>query len=356
MFWCLFSYAQKQKLQHLCNVDSLDKAYTYNQQKREIAYSLKNIGYIYNGDNNIKKSLEYYNRSLRVCEEINDKDGIANLLFNIGKIYNNQGDRKRALDYRDKSTKVSGQIKKQQESANSLNKLAYSYNNKGDLKLALNNYYLSLKIFLDINDKQGIVNTLNNIGTIYINHGDTKPGTGYYDLSLKLKDEIKKRALAIKEEVNNEDGIAYSVNNISSIYFKQQNYRLAKLYSDSALIMAKELGYLKSICKAEGLLAQIDSAMGASVSNTNVEKGNLLMSAKTHYKQYLIYKDSIGKNEFRKTHEDTSAGKLTTSQPQQNKQEIIKATNNGSKKTIIVFIIGSLLFVFIYLFIKKKRK
>jgi tetratricopeptide (TPR) repeat protein len=352
----LFSYAQKQKLPNLCNVDSLSKAYAYNQQKREIAYSLKNIGYIYNGDNNIKKSLDYYNKSLKVCEEINDKDGIANLLFNIGKIYNNQGDRKRALDYRDKSTNISAQIKKQQENANSLNKLAYGYNNKGDLKLALNNYYLSLKIFLDINDKQGIINTLNNIGTIYINHGDTKPGTVYYGLSLKLKDEVKKRALAIKEEVNNEDGISYSMNNISTIYFKQQNYRLAKLYSDSALIMAQELHYLKSICKAESLLAKIDSAMAASVFITNAEKEKLLMSAKAHHKQYLMYTDSIGKNKIQKMNEDTSAGKITASQPQQNNQETIRTTNKGNKKEILIFIIGSLLFVFVYLFIKKKRK
>jgi tetratricopeptide (TPR) repeat protein len=352
----LYSLAQKQKLPHLCNTDSLSKVYTYNQQKREIAYSLKNIGYIYNGDNNIKKSLDYYNRSLKVCEEINDKEGIANLLFNIGKICNNQGNRKQALDYRDKSTKINELAKKKLENANSLNKLAYSYNNKGEVRLALNNYYLSLKIFFDINDKQGIVNTLNNIGTIYINQGDTKQGTGYYDLSLKIKDAVKKRSLAIKEEVNNQDGIAYSMNNIGAIYLSQQNYRFANLYADSALRLAKELNYPISIYKAESLLSKIDSALAASLLTPIQRRGELIMSAEAHYKQYLIYKDRAEKNGIPKASTDTHTVIKLGEQPKQNNQEVIKTTAKVNKKAILILSILGLLLVSIYFFIKKKSK
>jgi|GEM_PF-2393524 tetratricopeptide (TPR) repeat protein len=351
VFFCfiiLFSsllFGQQSK--QLNSLDSLDKEYTKNNEKREIAYSFKNIGSIFNENNNIKQSLTYYYQSLNTYEEINDKEGIAKSLFNIGKIYNTQGDRKTALSYRDKSSKIQKLIDKQIENANSLNKLAFNYNNQSNTKLALDNYHKSLKIYFQLNDKTGIVNSLNNIGTIYINLGDKNRGLTYYDLSLKIKKDSKKRASEIKTEMNNEDGIAYSLNNIASVYLKRKDYLQAETFSDSALIFAKEKNYIKSICKAESLLTIIDSAIAFSALTQKIKKETALLNYKAHYKQYIIYRDSINNQQARTI--DTTINKMPQAALKQN-------VSNRNKSISFISVLFILLLVVIYLLIKRKNK
>jgi tetratricopeptide (TPR) repeat protein len=347
LFFFLRSFSQQPDLGKLRRLDSLTRIYTNNKEAREIAYSLKIIGGIYNGDNNIEQALDYYNRSLQVYEEINDKEGIANSLFNIGKIYNIQQDRKRGLSYRDKSIKIQEQVREKMEAANALNRSAYNYNERSDAGRALDNYYKSLKIYLEINDKPGIINSLNNIGTIYLNKGDKKQGLAYYDLSLKIKKESKKRNADIKAEINNPDRIACSFNNIAAIYLDQKNYTLAHAYSDSALLMAKKLRYPNSICKAESLLTKIDSATANLFSTTPASKKELLSSAGLHHKQYILYRDSVRKPGLQKAFVETqqAAGKPVHAKTGEN-------AGNINRTILFIIIPGGLFLGFAYICIR----
>lgn len=51
------------------------------------------------------KAMEYYNKSLKIREELGDKNEISNSLNNIGNIYYNQCDIPKALEYYNKSFK-----------------------------------------------------------------------------------------------------------------------------------------------------------------------------------------------------------------------------------------------------------
>ncbi|HXB40050.1 MAG TPA: tetratricopeptide repeat protein [Bacteroidia bacterium] len=308
-------------------------------EKREIAYSFKNIGSIYNGDNSIKQSLDYYNRSLKMYEEIKDMEGIANVLFVIGKIYNIQQDRKRALSYKEKSTKLQEQVEKEIGNANRLNKLAYEYNKQGKINEALESYYKSLRIYFEINDKPGIINSLNNMGTIYLNKGDKKQGLAYYDLSLKIKKDSKQRKAEMATEINNQDRVAYSLANIASIYLKQKKYALAGPYSDTALLIAKEYGYTKSICKSESLLAKIDSAAALLVLNSEAKTTALLIRAQAHYKQYLVFRDSVGKQKTQ-----SAAGKKHPSNMMPGEKAEQPAGNMNKTGLFIIISCGVLFF------------
>jgi tetratricopeptide (TPR) repeat protein len=344
IFFCLHAAAQQSVL------DSISLAYNKVSYKREIAYSLKNIGYIYSEDNNIKQALDYYTKSLKVYQEIKDKEGIATSFFNIGKIYNNQGDRKRALHYRDESVKIQAEVKQQQKTANALNKQAYDFYKKADKKRALNYYYKSLKMYFEINDKSGFVNALNNIGTIYLAQNDKQQGLNYYNFSLKIKEESKKRGANIKSEINNPDGIAYSLNNISLIYLAQKKYEFAYAYANDALTYAKETSYFKSVCKAESLLSVIDAALITYTLTSETKKKEILADADAHYKQFIICRDNIGKQPAQKA--DTIkqvVDKLVTA-------TTIKNTSRKNKGITLTLIIVGLLLALLYFFSRRKSK
>ncbi|MCB0408777.1 MAG: tetratricopeptide repeat protein, partial [Flavobacteriales bacterium] len=80
----------------LCNksLSIIKKALKNNVSEKERfsllkskALALNNIGYIYDNKGDIPKALEYFHESLKIKEEINDKQGIASSYNNIGMLY-----------------------------------------------------------------------------------------------------------------------------------------------------------------------------------------------------------------------------------------------------------------------------
>ncbi|HEX7415010.1 MAG TPA: tetratricopeptide repeat protein [Bacteroidia bacterium] len=244
---------------------------------KALAAALNNIGFVYDNQGNAKEALDYFSRSLKLREQINDKHGMAEALNNIGLIYDKQGQIKEALEYYTRSLKLNEQIKNKQGIASSLNNIGFVYNNQGQIKEALDYFTRSLKIREQINDKQGIAISLNNIGGIYKNQGQLKEALDYLSRSLK-----------IQEQINDKQGIAYSLNNIGGIYLKEKKYALALAYSDSSLAVAKQIGYAKEIRNAEKQLTNIYKEMGDKAR------------AFDHYEQYIIYKDSLSNQETQK--------------------------------------------------------
>src|SRR3954453_22863594 len=55
------------------------------------AYALKNLGLVYYTQGKYVETLDYWNRSLAMFEEVKDDVGISNLLNNIAAIYFDQG-------------------------------------------------------------------------------------------------------------------------------------------------------------------------------------------------------------------------------------------------------------------------
>ncbi len=118
--------------------------------KRGLADGYNNLGFIYNNQGDIPKALEYFDKSLKLQEELKDKQGIAEALGNIGVIYYFQNDKEKALDY----------------------------------------YTKALKLREELGIKEDIANSLNNIGTLYYMMGKMKEALDYSTRSLKLQEEI----------------------------------------------------------------------------------------------------------------------------------------------------------------------
>jgi len=109
------------------------------------------IGIIYSDLGDYTKALDYYERALKIKEEISDISGIAHTLNNIGNAYKEQGNYSEALEY----------------------------------------YKNSLKIKEEISDKRGMVNTMTNIGIIYL-----------VQKNFELAIQWCKEGFSISEEIN----------------------------------------------------------------------------------------------------------------------------------------------------------
>jgi len=283
-----------------------------------LASAFNNIGYLtqqQQGD--VPKILEYYNKSLKINEEIKNKDGIAYSLHNIGFIYEDQGDIPKALEYYHRSLKISEEIQDKQGMTESLNNMAVIYDLQGDLSKALECYNRCLEINEEIKNKDGIARSLNNIGSVYGIKGDIKKALVYFNKSLNIRKEINDKmgvanslinlgnmhekqgniskaldcfykSLEIREEVKDKKGIASSLNHIASAMLEKGLVNDALRFASRSLQTARELGYPAHIYRAAATLKLI------------FQKQSKFKEALEMHELEIFMRDSINSAETRK--------------------------------------------------------
>jgi len=313
--------------------------------KSGIATSLNNIGYVYQAQGDIHKALEYYHKSLKIFEELGYKKGIAMSLNNIGIIYDDQGDIPKALEYYHKSLKINEEIGARLGIAYSLNNIGIIYDNQGDIPKALEYFHKSLKINEEIGDKKGIAMSLNNIGSIYNDQGELPKALEYYHKSLK-----------IREEIGNKIGIAMSLSNIGGVEMKQGAMALAENHLQRSLKLAREVGSprwisassysLSKLAKKQGKyelamqMYELHIQMKDSMNNEATQKATVQQEAKYEY-------------EKQKTIDDAEHDKLLAiEQEAKAKQKVITIAIGVSLGLVVLFLI----FVFNRLRVTKKQK
>ncbi len=259
--------------------------------KKGLAEAYNNLAFIYNNQGDIPKALDYFGQSLKLQQEVGSQLGVAELLGNMGAMYHNQNDMNKALEYGLKSLEIREKIGDKEGIAHSLNNIGSVYYKQNNMHKSLVYYGKSMKLQEEIGDKLGIAYSLNNIGGAYFHEGDIFKALDYYIRSLK-----------IREEIDDKQGIVASLHNIGVVYLdlsskkdvpagglshikfklgKANNLKLALGYTDSSLVLSKKLRLPENTRNAERLISRIDSA------------GGNYASAFQHYKQYIIYRDSI---------------------------------------------------------------
>jgi len=342
-----------------------------------VAYMLFNIAYIYSNQNNFEKAIEYYHKCYDVSVEAKDDTKMANALSNVANIYNNQGNIPKAIDYWTKGLKIQEKAGNKQGAAVSLNNIGFVYSNLGDTN-ALSFFRKSLKLNKEIGDKRGEAYVLNNIGLVYANTNNIPKALEYYTISIKLKEEIgdtyglagsynnlgtisnKKgnylesinyftKGLTLYKEISNKAGIALTYNSLAGAYLRSLSAhknslpykKIALAYCDSSLVIAKEIGFPVSIRDAEHTHSKIDSALG-----------NFAV-AYEHYKQFVIYKDSINNEGTRKasiksqlTYEFEK--KEAVIKEQQEKERLVAKEKARFQQIVIWSVIFGLLLVVVF--------
>ncbi len=258
---------------------------------KHLANAINNLGYIAQQRGNPKKAIEYYDKSLKTRETIDDKSGIATSLNNIAQIYANEGAIDKAIEYHHKSLRIREQIHEKIGIAMSLNNLGYIFDNQGDIPKALEFYHKSLAIKEEINDKRGMAESFINLGLIYSKLNDTTKALEYYQKSLALAESIQdkraiaftsinlgsiykkrqeplnalvnfKRSLALMEQIQDKKGIANALTNIGLLYNEMDSVGKALQYHHLSLRLSEEMGEKDGMAYTLNFIADLNLKKG----------------------------------------------------------------------------------------------
>ncbi len=322
--------------------------------KEGMSESYIHIGIIHRLQGNYPRALEYYQKSLKIDEELGDRNGMSYCYGNIGIIHHIQGNYPRALEYYQKSIKITEELGDRKGMSISYNNIGLIYWNQGNypkvhpvkrdslFNRALEYYQKSLKIREELGDRKGISDSYNNIGIIHYEQGNYSRALEYYQKSLK-----------ITEELGDRDGIATSLGNIAGLNIELKNYTNAIVEANKSLNIAKEIGalHLERIAY-EHLFASYDS----------------LRNYKKAYYYHKLYKqtnDSLFNEEKNEKITEMETRYETEKKEQQikllNKDKELQKTQLNKQKLIIWSGAGGLLLVitlafFIYRGYRQKQK
>jgi signal transduction histidine kinase/DNA-binding response OmpR family regulator len=130
------------------------------------------IGYIHDQLEDYTSSLEHYNYSLQILEEIKSNGRIGELYDLMGQVHFKKGDNDFALEYYRRALDINLEIGRINEEAKNYMHMGSVIEKEGDHTSALEYYYKSREISERIGDKKGSAEVYLNIGRLRFKEGD----------------------------------------------------------------------------------------------------------------------------------------------------------------------------------------
>jgi class 3 adenylate cyclase len=232
------------------------------------ALALKNIGIGYYYQGKYLETLEYWNESLKIFEQLKDDIGVANLLNNIAAIYAEQGDDAKGLDYSLQSLKLSEQAGDKLRILSALNTVgSIYYNKKATWDKALDFLLKALPLCEEIGNNEALGVISENIGEIYFEKGDDVKAKNYFEKSIKV--------------LGNSPNSPFAYNGMGKMYLKEGDFEQALNYHEKALAIAEKL---------DGKLHMVRSLQG--IANVYIKK-NDYASALTYYNRATVLAEQM---------------------------------------------------------------
>jgi tetratricopeptide (TPR) repeat protein len=219
----------------------LDKALEYFEKalkldeelgsKEGMAIGLGNVGIVYGIKGELEKALEYHEEALKLDEELGRKEGIAADLGNVGIVYKIKGELDKALEYHRRALKLHEELGSKEGMAAGYGNIGIVYQTKGELDNALEYFEKALKLDEELGIKEGMANQLGNIGIVYVIKGELDKALEYH-----------RKALKLDEELGSKEGMAADLGNIGNVYGIKGELDKALEYFEKALKLDEELG------------------------------------------------------------------------------------------------------------------
>ncbi|MCB9446422.1 MAG: tetratricopeptide repeat protein [Ardenticatenaceae bacterium] len=195
---------------------------------------------------NFSQALPFFQRSLKIWQEIGDKYGEGTTLNNISQIFKARGDYDTALDFLQRSLKISQEIGDKSGEGTTLNNISQIYDARGDYDTALDFLQRSLKISQEIGDKYGEGTTLNNMAT-------TAHARGDYDTAL----DFLQRSLKISQEIGDAAGFCATMFNMGFMHWQNGEQDEAMSAWISAYQIARKINLAQVLQALDGLAGQL---------------------------------------------------------------------------------------------------
>lgn len=290
------------------------------------------LGVLKRRKSKFQEAISHYLKALAYFEKEKDTGNIADIYHNIGVIHKFQKDYKTSFEYLDKSIALNTSIKNIKGTGITFLLKGSNYRSLKKVDSAEFYYNKAKKIFLDINYTKGIGQVNNSLVIVYLRTNREKEAI---ELSEKNIERCKKNT----ENLN----LVNNYIDISAIYYKKKEYRIAGKYIDSAIRISKKEGFKGKLASAYNK----KSRLWYRLKNYK--------SAYFSHRKYKQYSDSLFNiDNTRKLQELELNYKF-----QQEKREVqLLADNESAKKKIylILFIITLFLSAIIAFLIKRDFK
>ena len=234
-----------------------------------VAYAHKNIGIANYKKGNYVETLNNWNESLKVFEQLNDQTGISNMLSNIAAVYGEQGNEEKGLEYSLRSLAIAEKLGNKLRIYSALNAIGSIYYQKTATKAKALEYLIpALPLCVELGDSSALGTISENIGEIYMYFGKYDSAKYYYEKSIsaftnnnanvsfaynglgKLSKRLGKfdeafkyhdRAYEIAKNLESKPHMVKSLDGVGNVYDTLKNYRSALDYFLKAASIAKEI-------------------------------------------------------------------------------------------------------------------
>ncbi|MGC1120327.1 MAG: tetratricopeptide repeat protein [Candidatus Methanofastidiosia archaeon] len=209
----------------------LEESLDFINDKERMARICNSLGTIIVNLGEWDKALNYYEKSLRIFEDIGDIHGMAMTYCNIGAVYYQEGEWDKALECHEKDLRISKELGNKHDIALAYGNLGLVYHGKGELDKALECHEKCLEVSEKAGDTYGMAMAYGNLGLVYYDNGELDKALEYH-----------KKDLEIYEEMGDTHGIARAYCNLGEAYHRKGEWNLAIECNKKSLKILKEMG------------------------------------------------------------------------------------------------------------------
>lgn len=259
------------------------------QYIKPIVKAYSNFANLERGNNNFEQAARLFNTADSLSSFINDNNYKASILNGMGNLYLYNNDYKKSLSFYYKSLQLDS-VKPQFVSAAYTN-MAASFINLQNYDSAIVYTFKAIKLKEKINSISGLAQVYNNLGVCFIEVNNFKEARKYLNLSL--------------EKYENEKSISGKIkvyNNLGNISIKEKNYKQAKEYLLKAQQLNKNYKHNYSAIHTQQYLFKLYKAQKnwekaffhqqeyykLNEIKVNIEKAEALQDQQTKYETNFI--------------------------------------------------------------------
>ncbi len=256
---------------------------------------------------------EFYRKSLKIAQEIDNKTWIANNWIHFGASLNSKGNYTEAMDYFLKALQMRKNINDERGIGECTTMIGELYRTQEQYKEARENYQKAIPIFEKIKNLSGVSTAYLNIGHTYLEEKNYSQTLENYQKAYEIAEKNKifplyrnslkaiadwhksqenhtqaleyyQKALQIEREKAKSKGfVVRTWGNIGEVYTQVKDYEKAKNYYQKSLDSALRMEFMADVVKNYLRLADLYQ------SNAQFEKANFFL------RKYTFLKDSLDK-------------------------------------------------------------
>lgn len=290
-----------------------------------------------------EKALADYMFGMEIARSLFDTVRMGSLYNNTAAILRMQKDLETARSYYKEAFQIFSIRKdKFRMSATLSNMAILEIDNDGDLQLADSLLSFSLKLARDINNNQAIASTLNNLGALNINEGNSHMAKSYFKESLQLSIEQGNLYLITKNKIS-----------LSNIHLELGHLEKALELAESSLQISLDGNLLEDVTQSYLILSEIYKAK-------NDPEEALLYYTKYHEFQDSLYNANKSRiiNRLKIKHElSRKNAEIELLKNKQALQEAKLEASQGEQRlmTVVLFFLISTIVLIVIFFVKSKR-